>query len=194
MKTVKFEIVGTSPLLMASPKSMQRGSAAPGIKKVPSAEDEAESLAYRDTDGTLFLPSAAFHSALLAACAGRRFGKRGAKSVVSGTVFVTTEKVSLIDPATDRAIRDYDIDVRRCVIQGKSIMRARPRIDKWATVVEFELDTDFMQEPWIEELLGIAGRTVGVGGYRPEKKGPFGRFTAKMVKTEEESPRRKKAA
>lgn len=195
MEKLRFEIVSMSPLLMSSPKGMVRGgTTAPGTKKIPSAEDEAEAQTYRMENGQLYMPANAFRSALLGACAGQRIGKRGAKAVMAGSIFLTHECSVLTDPATSKPLHDYLIDVRRCVIQRNAIMRARPRLEKWATEVEFEIDTDFMEPKWVLETLERAGKTIGVGNYRPALGGMFGRFTAKLIGAPVATKKGKKAA
>ena len=91
-------------------------------------------------------------------------------------MFPATERTALIDPATAAALVDYDIDTRRATVQRNAVLRSRPRLEKWAAKVELEIDEEFIAEPTLRELMDIAGRIIGVGDFRPEKSGPFGRF------------------
>ena len=87
----------------------------------------------------------------------------------------------LLDPDTGQRISEYQIHVARVVVQRSSIMRARPEIERWGCVLELEVDLDFTS-PWqVEELLNIAGRISGVGDFRPEKRGPHGRYRAELL-------------
>jgi len=170
-------IVGLSPLLMNNPAGMN--PKAPGIKakKIPTPEDEAAAKAYKMADGQLYLPALAFRAAVLRQCVGRKIGRYSAISIVSGAVLVPEERCLLVD-VDDKPLCDYAIDVRRVVVQRNGVMRARPRIEKWRTRLALEINTEMVGVADILELLQAAGRAVGVGDFRPERKGMFGRFTA----------------
>jgi hypothetical protein len=173
----KFRVEGISSLLMNSPHGMARGGSAKlDTKKIPSPEDEAASKVYKQDDGTLFLPSISFRSSLLKGCTGRRIGKVGAATRVAAGVFNVETETPLFDPESGEPIKDYRVHVTRCVVQRNGVMRARPEIPRWAAEVVFEVDDDFVTVEQVKELLGIAGRIAGVGDWRPEKKGPYGRF------------------
>lgn len=176
MNVVRYRVTGTHPLLMHSPKGMGGAAAGLGQKRIPSPADEAEAATYRLPDGQLYLPAIAFRSAILNASKGRRIGRFAAKGVLSSSLFVTDEHVPLTD-AKGEPLSGFEIDVRRCVVQRQGVMRARPKIDEWCGELALEFDPDFLKVDWITEIFALAGRTVGVGDYRPERSGPFGRFT-----------------
>jgi len=180
MELIKITVVGTSPLLQHNPAGMARGDDASAKKKtIPTPEAEAEAGCYRDDQGNLFLPTPAFRSALVGAAKGRRLGKTAATTIVKGATFAATERTTLIDPIGGKPLTDYDIDTRRAVVQRQAVLRSRPRLENWQAVVELEYDEEFIVESTLVELMEIAGRIIGVGDYRPEKSGPFGRFDVK---------------
>ena len=176
MDIAEIDIEGTFALLMNNPLGMKPADdSVKAGKKVYVAEDEAEASAYRAPTGQLFVPSPAFRGALLSAAKGRKIGKPFATQLVKGSVFPADEITLLRSPAGEPA-HEFEIDARRCVVGKAGITRNRAKLSKWAATVRFEYDNDFMNEDHIRTLLDIAGRTVGVGDYRPEKSGPFGRF------------------
>jgi hypothetical protein len=64
LEVYRYRIEGVSSLLMNSPASM-RGASPAGAKttkRIPTPEEEAERGAYRDEEGYLYLPSAAFRA------------------------------------------------------------------------------------------------------------------------------------
>lgn len=199
METIRLKITGTRPLLMHNGAAMMpdEGADTKGavVKKIPTPEEEAQRGAYRFPDGTLYLPAEAFRSSMIEAAKGRKFGKRSAPDVVAGSVFVTSDTVALIDDRGTPMTR-YEIDVRRAVIRstGGSVVRARPRLDKWAAVLELEFDPDFVRPDHIVQLAEIAGRIIGVGDYRGGKRrGPFGRFAVELM-TDAPAKKGKRAA
>lgn len=179
---VSFKVTGLSPLLMNNPVAMQGPKGGLSRKQIPTPEDEAKSKLYSNAKGELILPTLPFRAALLGACTGRRLGKVGAKTVIAASVFNTDTETVLCDPDTGKPLKEYKINVVRCVIQGNGVLRARPEIPRWSCNVDFELDNDFIPNPdIIVELMNIAGKVRGVGDWRPHKGGPYGRFRADLV-------------
>lgn len=181
MQLITITVDGITPVLLHNPAGMSTGgetSVSAKGKSIPTPEVEAEHGTYRLPDGSLCIPSFAFRGALLSAAKGRKVGKSFATTLVKGSVFVTSEMTQLLDP-DGNPIKDYEIDMRRAMVGNAGITRCRPKIDPWSADVTFEYDDDFIHEDHIYELMDIAGRTVGVGDFRPEKSGPFGRFVVR---------------
>ncbi|MCG3133826.1 MAG: hypothetical protein HMLKMBBP_01091 [Planctomycetes bacterium] len=181
MKSIRFRVTGTTPLLMNSPKAMRPvEDGAQASRRTPTPEAEAENGAYRSADGSLHFPALAFRSALVAAGTGFKAGKRGLPSVLKGAVFSVGDTVDLVDPASGSKLSTYAVDVRRCCVTSAGrkvgVMRARPRLDAWACTVEFEYDERFVDERTITQTFERAGATVGIGNFSPRWSGPFGRF------------------
>jgi len=181
MKNVRVTVEGITPLLMQSPKGMLRRSvSAVGVKTIPSPEDEAEGYTYRSADGSLYFPTAAFRAAMITAASGRRIGKLSAAKVIQGAVFPASEESPLYHPETGEPLRDYEVDLRRVVVQRQGVVRARPRLNKWMAVVELEYDDEVLTEAILLEVLAQAGNRVGIGGNRPScpggRGGSNGRF------------------
>lgn len=173
----KFRVVGISALLMNNPMAMGGGGEKKmGAKKIPSPDEEAAAKVYRLDDGQLYLPSICFRSSLLRGCTGKRIGKVGAAGQVAAGVFNVGTEVRLVHPKTGKPIKDYAVHTTRCVVQKNGVIRARPMVHEWACEVPFEVDDDFVTQNHVRELLGIAGRIAGVGDWRPQTRGPYGRY------------------
>lgn len=183
----RYRVEGVSSLLMHSPRAMmERRPAGATARRIPTPEEEAEKGAYRDDDGFLYLPSAAFKASLMHGAGGRRIGTTAVRTVLAGSVFTTDPNTYLIDPETGTGLRHYRVHVARVVVQRASILRARPEIERWACVLEFEVDLDFTNPRQVEELMNIAGRISGVGDFRPERRGPYGRYRARLLENGQE--------
>ena len=141
-------------------------------------DGEAASGVYKHPDGC-GIPTMAFRSALLAAAGAWKKPKgRGSMKSVLSHMQVGCDMTLLIDGG-GKPIIDYDVDARRVVNRSTkgAIIKARPRFDEWSAIVEFEYDEDLVAD--VELIAGIfadAGKRIGVGSYRPEKNGWFGRF------------------
>lgn len=182
LEVFRYRIDGVSSLLMHSPKGLlQDKPVGATAKKIPTPEEEAEKGAYREDNGFLYLPSAAFKASLMHGAGGRRVGSVAARTALSGAVFPTGPRISLVDPDGGERLTEYRIHLARVVIQRASIRRARPEIERWGCSLDLEVDLEFIS-PWvIEELLNISGRISGVGDFRPERKGPHGRYQAELI-------------
>ncbi len=180
MATVTYRVVGASPLLMNSAAAFTEADDGKSKTRqsIPPPEVEAENGTYRLDDGTLGFPAVAFKKAVVSAAKGRKIGRLGLPGIVLASVFETTEFVQLIDPKTEGPLSDYKIDIRGARPQKQGMVRrARPRLDAWACDVELEYDDELITEELLRDLLERGGRNVGVGNYRPEKSGRYGRFT-----------------
>lgn len=185
IEIVSYRLYSISPLLQNNPDSMG-GSGGAGLttKRIPTPEEEAKSKLYLLPDGQIYLKTQAVRSALIGACAG--FKPKGAKvgvgTLVKGGVFCVAVEAGLVHPKTRKPIKDYKVNTMRAVVMRAGVKRSRPEIPEWSVDVDFEVDTQFITNfNWITELLNRAGRMKGVGDYRPEKSGPYGRFRAVQI-------------
>lgn len=180
MELSTIHVEGITPLLINSPGGMIAAANAGPVKtkkSVPTPAEEAELGTYRNVAGDLCFPTAAFRGALIGGAQGRKVGMSGLGTILKGAVYPADEFTDLVDPDTGKPITDYVLDIRRAVLQKKNaIMRARAKLLAWSADVTFEWDPQFTDEEMVVEMLSIGGTRVGVGNYRPEKGGMFGRF------------------
>jgi len=177
-----FRIIGISPLLTNNPSSMKRVDEGIGTKKIPTPEDEAAAKLYRDDNG-FYILSEAFRSAIIGSgggASGKKIGKFSAASRVSAGMFTVEPHATLLDPQTLKPLTTYQIDTRRAVVQRQGVLRSRPMFTPWAVRLPVEIDTDFVTANHILELLNLSGKIAGVGDFRPQRKGTFGRFKAEL--------------
>lgn len=167
-RTIKCKITGTSPLLMHRFPMED----IPAQEKRPR-EEQAEVAAYRDPDTEeLYIPGVAFQRCLVSAAVySKGKGRASLQKPVAACILVSPERASL-------GVTQYNIDSRPVVIsvtKGR-IVRHRPRLDKWTTAFTIEYDDELLTEQQLKQVVKDAGSRVGLLDFRPEKKGPFGRF------------------
>ena len=144
-----------------------------------TARDQAERSAYRAPDGTLYVPAQCFQRLLIES--GKPHKQRGSRSslrwVVPAAVIVTAEAITLAD-SKGKPLTDFEVDSRPVVIPATKgrVMRHRPKVEEWQASIPLEVDTDILPTSMIHQLLEEGGRRLGIGDYRPEKTGPYGRF------------------
>jgi hypothetical protein len=65
---------------------------------------------------------------------------------------------------------------------GKRVWRSFPRIDAWKADVTFHVIADEITPDLFEEHLRQAGAFVGIGRFRPQNGGYYGRFSVDRIK------------
>ena len=68
-------------------------------------------------------------------------------------------------------------------IQRNSILRTRAKFDEWKCSFTVDTDEELVDEQQLETWLDIAGRRVGLGDWRPEKSGSYGRFSVLSIES-----------
>lgn len=171
-KTITVKITGLSPLLMHAYPLVPIESLE---KKTP--EVQAEHAAYRipegvDHAGELFIPSTALQRALVGGAAYSK-GKGRASLQKPAAACLLVEDIYLLLNQTK-----YEIDARPVVIPATKgrIVRYRPRLDKWEAAFTLNYDDSLLSAKQVRQIVDDTGRNVGLLDFRPEKKGPFGRF------------------
>jgi hypothetical protein len=137
--------------------------------------------------GKVYIPPMAFKMGLdrAAKMIGRQIPGKGkatyTKFFESGVI--CTDPVFIADESDIGCERVYaNADGVRG--SGKRVWRLFPRIDEWEAVVTFYVMADEITTEVFDEHLKQAGAFVGVGRFRPERGGFFGRYAVKSVKWE----------
>ena len=72
------------------------------------------------------------------------------------------------------------------VVQRNRILRTRARFDlPWSVEATIYGDDELVDQPKLFTWLDIAGQRIGLGDWRPEKSGSFGRFSVEEVVDEQ---------
>lgn len=169
-KSVSVIIKGISPLLMNRyPLDPIEN---PPLAKRPK-EEQAELTAYR-IPGTdeLYVPAVAIQRALVNGGAySKGKGRASLQKQVAACVLVTPEYCNL-------NTKKFAIDARPVVVPATKgrIVRYRARLDNWETTFSIEYDENLLKEKEVREIVDNTGSRVGLLDFRPQNKGPFGRF------------------
>ena len=183
-KTLEFTLKGRSPLLMANPIKVMMEAQGTKTRAKRTQEEEAEMLTYRfdatgkDKLGQLAFPAMGVRGRMMRALTGVRVKKLSASTLLGGSIFMKDdgEQFPLYDFDMN-PLFEYDIDLRRVVIQTQGIIRARPKITEWILPCAFKYYPDILQDlQFIQNAIIEAGLRIGIGDYRPDKKGWFGTF------------------
>lgn len=187
MKTVSIEIRGTTPLLIHRfTEQAEQGKATRRvIVDSQNPRDEATKNAYIAKDGTFYFSAFAITNAM--GNAGANHKMRGSRKtlryVVPSSVRVTSETITIMNGSGPA--KNFEVDSRPVTIPATKgrIMRHRPRFDEWGAKFDLLIDDNSLAVETAHQLLQEAGQGIGIGDFRPEKRGPFGTF--RVVKFDE---------
>jgi len=167
-KTISVTITGKSALLMhAFPMEPIEALE----KKTPA--EQAEYAAYRHPEThELYIPGVALQRALVnGATYVKGKGRASLQRSAAACLMVSPERLLL---GTD----EYEIDTRPVVVPATKgrILRHRPKLDTWQVTFEIEYDDTLMSAEQVRSIVDNTGQRVGLLDFRPDRKGPFGRF------------------
>jgi len=136
-------------------------------------EEQAELSAYRDPDTReLYVPGTCVQRSLVnAAVFSKGKGRASLQKIAAACMFVTPEQISL-------GTKNYRLDSRAVVVPATKgrITRHRPRIDTWECTFFLDYEDTLLKAEQVRTIVDNAGERVGLLDFRPERKGPFGRF------------------
>lgn len=187
MKTVNVAIHGVTPLLIH--RFSENSEQAKKTRRVEvtsrDPREEATKNAYIAADGTFYFNAFAIAGAMGNAGSSHKStgSRKSLRYVVPSAVRMTTDTVTIMN--CDGPAKDFEVDSRPVTIPATKgrIMRHRPRFDNWGAEFTLTVDDDLLSLDMAHQLLNEAGTSIGIGDFRPEKRGPFGTF--RVTKFEE---------
>ena len=183
---IEVEIQGVTPLLCNRFGEENEVAVSSGTSSAIKAggralpRDDAEARLYKDKKGAAYIPGPNILSCITAA---GKFHKVGKSKVTTQKSSLVTAAMS-VDDLVCKIKGDWEVDSRsvRIPATGGRIMRHRPRFDKWSLKFHVEIDTEMFSETFTRQLIDDAGKKIGLGDFRPDCKGPFGKFVVKNWK------------
>jgi hypothetical protein len=178
-KKITFRIKGLSPLIMhkwsekAKREMLDKQQKKTVKKGLREPEQEFERSVYRFSDGRLGFPSDAFKKAMI----------RGAKHLG----LVMTDSRSSFFVMGEYCVEDQrdlvpitgELSMREDMVRlngATSDLRYRGQVSDWEAELDIIYNPISMSPNYLTDMLKIAGFGVGIGEWRPDKDGIFGRF------------------
>jgi len=186
-ETLRVPIVGTAPLIVhnfSEKSKRQMLDAQQGKKSVKQIRDpqaEYEAAFYRiaredGVDGYGF-PVTAFKAATVGAA--RFYGKSVKMTELRQFLFMRgiltkADPQQLVEIVGDPHMRE---DVVRLAGMSRSAdLRYRPEFTEWSAVLTVTYVTSSLSRASVLSLIDAGGLGIGVGEWRPEKRGEFGTY------------------
>jgi hypothetical protein len=179
---IKVRIQGVTPLIMNRFHDEAAQNATAGTSGASTAQargtplEIAEKKLYLGLNGKPMIPQPNLLRCLVD---GGYFHKAGKRQI-------TTKKTSLLYAALDIEGAEiklthkepWRVDTRAVVIPstGGRILCHRPMFDDWQLDFVLEVDTTIINVKLLRQIVDDAGSRIGLGDFRPQCKGPYGRF------------------
>jgi len=172
IETITLMLVGDSSLIVHAwsekakrqmlDKQMKRAKQA---KEAKDPQADYEACFYHTETGGYGFPAIGVKSAMVSAC---RFVDMK-MTEARGAFHIDAEMLSVIGEPRPRE------DMVR-VGMGTADIRYRPEFVDWRIPVTIKFNANAISAEQIANLLNTAGFAIGIGEWRPEKNGSYGRF------------------
>jgi len=180
---------GVTPLLMnrIPPETLEQvrtKAKKPKTAQRPAVpRDEAIPKLYVTAEGAPYIPTENLLSCLVAAGQSVRLDGKRQVSTAKSTVlpaFLSLEErfLPLFVHGNGDESPEWEVDMRpgRNPNGGELVCLVRPRFDQWAFRVTATVDLDEVGINIARDLFDIAGKRIGLGDFRPSRKGLYGKF------------------
>jgi len=173
MKKINVTVQGLTALLQN--RFLQSSIEGKSVKKTGGLKDlDPKDKLYRLPNGKIYQPANHFEMCLVNAA--KNFQIRGKKRSTYSKLFGCALQV--MPEAIVHKIQKYDLFETTAVnpnTKGRTLV-VRPRFPKWELDFTIEILEEGIPVEVVKEVIDYAGRFVGVGDWRPDKKGKFGKF------------------
>lgn len=172
IETLNLMLIGDSPLIVhAWSEKAKRQMLDKQMKKAKQAKEpkdpqaDYEACFYRTETGGYGFPAIGVKAAMVSAC---RFVDMK-MTEARGAFHIDCEMLSVLGEPRPRE------DMVR-VGMGTADIRYRPEFVEWRIPVAVKYNASAISPEQVANLLNTAGFAIGIGEWRPEKNGSYGRF------------------
>ena len=193
-------IRGTSPIIMHNgaagldPHSLEniekteiarkRGSNRTASDDARLAELETQISLYLDASGAPTLPAAALRACIETGARKLRQGPQVREGLIVTEVKAFDYDRKKYGTTLKKLVKTTQFTVP-VVVKRQRIPRSRAKFDEWSCTFAVDADDELVDKDQLEAWLDIGGRRIGLGDWRPEKSGKYGRFETVSVKVAE---------
>ncbi len=173
MKTYNVTITGISPLLMNRP-SMLIGDISKEKTQANILPREQASEKIYEIDGKLYQPETHIKGSLVEAGKNQKVVGKG-KATYSKIVGYAVEVNPYEIIHKKQKWEVFSVLAVNPNTKGRNILH-RPILKEWELDFEVTFDEEQVSAIVLKEIFERAGKIVGIGDWRPAKKGRFGKF------------------
>jgi hypothetical protein len=153
----------------------------------------AEKKLYMGHTGKPMIPQPNLFAALVAAGKFFKAGKSKVTTQKSSLVPACLEISEIEIPIHHREPWMVDTRAVRIPSTGGRISTHRPCFTDWSLTFSMTLDDSVISAALLRELVDTAGKRIGLGDFRPDCRGPFGKFQVDLWEVSDKLKTRKAA-
>lgn len=192
IETLQVPIIGTSPLIVnkfsekAKREILEKQTKqARGLKEARDPQKEAEAGEHLTQDGFPAFPIVGFKGAIVAAARLLDFKMTEIRQAIaisgdpSAPLETAFEGAHYRDMVAEIIVPPASRNIREDVVKisgGVSMLRYRYEYQRWGATIVVSYNSEFLSEDQLAQLIHMAGQTVGIGEWRPERSGLYGTF------------------
>lgn len=185
--------MGLNELLGLRDKTSKKAKAAAR----PSLQDEAAGHIHYNGDGQPCVPKEMLMASLINAGVYIRLDQKRQlstkdSSMLPGLLMLEGDSYPLLLPGEGEESTwglspwRYEVRQGRNPNGGEAVCIVRPLFGKWAISFTVLLETEDLPEDTFLRLFGLAGSRIGIGDFRPQRKGTFGQFAVTRWERQEQ--------
>jgi hypothetical protein len=192
MQRIQITIEGTTPLICnrftdeaAEQATSGRRAVSVGDRGTP--REQAEKSLYHGIGGELMIPSPNLFRCIIDA---GKFHKQNKRQLTTQTSSQIPSCIDFGDQVEIKLIHNepWEVDTRAVRVPprtGGRILRHRPAFQDWALSFSLDLNTEAMHPKMLRDVIDDAGSKIGLGDFRPDCKGMYGKFKVTRWEAEE---------
>lgn len=172
IKKAKITIKGISPLLFN--RFIDAELEPPPGPKEPNKINDPERKLYKLPDGKIYTPYTHIQGSLTEAA--KQFQIKGKSRATYSKLFGSQVEVNpdaIVHKHQDWEV--FSISAVNPMTRGR-IMTHRPMMKEWELSFTIDYNADAILDEVLKSVLDYAGLYVGIGDWRPDKKGKFGKY------------------
>lgn len=177
----RVKISGVSPLMLNKYSDEEQARSQGKIRKTHDGErDTAREAALKklhlDADGKIIIPQQMIFNTIMAGGSYFKYGKQKVTTLKTSLIAACLEVWPFEIPLIHSGMEVDSRPVSPPQLQGVAVIVHRPRFDEWGLDFELALDDEILSEKLLREIVDAAGKRIGMGCFRPGRKGPYGKF------------------
>ena len=139
-------------------------------------EQAWNTLYFSGDDETLIIPGPNVFSSLMEAGKWFKIGRVKVTTVKTSLLPACLHLEELVLPIEYKD--EWEVDSRpvRIPATGGRIIRHRAVFNDWKLNFTLNLDATLLAPKMLREIVDAAGKRIGLGDFRPQTKGPFGKY------------------
>ena len=180
-KNYAVTVEGVTPLMtnrFVSDDGVDSGNSRPVFRgEEGTPREQAWNTLYFDGDGeTLIIPGPNVFASLMEAGKWFKIGRVKVTTVKTSLLSACLHLEELVLPIEHKD--EWEVDSRpvRIPATGGRIIRHRAKFNDWKLNFTLNLDTELLAPKMLREIVDAAGKRIGLGDFRPQTKGPYGKY------------------